>query len=95
MARFTFRNGNGKYAMLINGCEYTGRLADMLAAYENTGLTPEDINALQTHPDHAYADSVKEMWKNIGGMPRMEEIAKAEAEGRVIIIPKKNAHGGW
>ena len=67
----------------VNMATVMGRLAD----YEDTGLTPEGVFALQTHPDHAYADYVKNMWDGIGGMERMEIIAKAEREGRLCILP--------
>lgn len=43
MKRKTFWNGK-HYVLLVNGQEITGGLADYLAAYENTGLTPEEIN---------------------------------------------------
>lgn len=60
-----------------------------LAAYEDTGLTPAGVFALQTHPDHAYADYVKKMLHENGGMERMEELAKANAEGRLVVLPCK------
>lgn len=47
--------------------------AERLAEYEETGLTPEGVAVLMSHPDHAYAHYVKEMWNENGGMERMEE----------------------
>ena len=60
-----------------------------LAAYEDTGIEPEEASALQMHPDHAYADYVRALWHDIGGMERMEELVKAEREGRLLVLPCK------
>jgi hypothetical protein len=64
-------------------------IAERLAAYEDTGLEPEGVAALMSHPDHAYAHYIKEMWHENGGMERMEKLAKAEAEGRLLVLPCK------
>ncbi|MCD8085768.1 MAG: hypothetical protein LUF28_05505 [Clostridiales bacterium] len=42
MDRATYFDG-GQYRLKIHGCVYTGKWVDKLAAYENTGLEPEEI----------------------------------------------------
>ena len=87
MERLTIRNSDGSVSQPVD--LKWDKALEKLAAYEDTGLAPEKVFALQTQPDHAYADCVKEMWKQIGGMNRMEELAKAEAEGRLLVLPCK------
>lgn len=60
------------------------RLKDRLAAYEDTGLTPDEVSAL-----------VKD-WSDLrttigecGGIDRLRELAEADGDGRV------EAHGRW
>lgn len=68
---------------------FWARVHERLARYEDLGMEPEGVAALTSHPDHAYADYVKKMWRENGGMERMEKLAKAEAEGRLIVLPCK------
>ena len=42
MERYTYHE-NGKWRMRIGDTEYSGRAADRLAAYEDTGMEPEEI----------------------------------------------------
>lgn len=61
------------------------KVIDRLAAYEDTGLEPEDIVALTRHPDFAIAD----YYKSLGlTMERITELAQADKEGRVRIEEK-------
>ena len=94
MERLTYRGENGKPYVKADGYYQHCRMnldsvADRLAAYEETGLTPEGVAALQTHPDHAYADYVKALWADIGGMDKMEELARAEEAGLLVRLPCK------
>ena len=57
-----------------------------LMPYEDTGLEPEKIHALQIHPDHAYADYVKQLFPI---MERLEELAEADKAGRLLVLPCK------
>jgi hypothetical protein len=56
--------------------DYIGLLIDRLAAYEETGLTPEDL---------------KEGQDALGKTPmsRFHDIMQAEQEGRVVVLPCK------
>lgn len=59
-------------------------MMDRLAAYEDTGLTPEEVAAL-----------VKD-WSDLctivgecGGIDRMRELAEADKDGRLVVLPCK------
>lgn len=79
MKRLTYFDG-GKWRLKIGDTEYSGEAADRLAAYEATGLEPEDIVALTRHPDFAIAD----YYKSLGlTMERITELAQADQEGKI------------
>ena len=70
------KNG-GKYVSAIgsgHGC--WGRIISQLAAYEDTGLTPEEINEI-------LHDTTGPLHKKLG------EWMKAESEGRLVVLPCK------
>lgn len=60
---------------------------EKLARYEDTGLEPEGVAALMSH--------VKKMWHENGGMEQMEKLAKANAEGRLLVLPCKVGDELW
>ena len=64
--------------------EWIDILTARLAAYEDTGLEPEKIHALQGHPDHAYAAYVKHLFPIL---ERLEELAEAEQLGGLVTLP--------
>ncbi|MCC8079244.1 MAG: hypothetical protein LIO57_04170 [Oscillospiraceae bacterium] len=45
MGRATYYEGD-RYYLKIHGCRYNGKWVDRLAAYENTGLEPEEVEDL-------------------------------------------------
>ncbi len=53
MERLTYLN-NGKPAFMFNGCEYKINVSSRLYAYEETGLTPEEIKALKIDNDRLH-----------------------------------------
>lgn len=65
----------------------SGDAAKRLAAYEDTGLEPEDIVALTRHPDFAIAD----YYKSLGlTMERIAELAQADRLlGEKVYEPNK------
>lgn len=65
-------------------CPSFDRLVERLAAYEDTGLTPEEVSAL-----------VKD-WSDLcttigecGGIDRLRELDEADKNGRVVVRPCK------
>lgn len=66
------------------------RLLDLLVKYEDTGLTPEEVSTL-----------VKD-WSDLctalgecGGMSLLRELAEADKDGRVVVLPCKPGDGLW
>ena len=90
MERLTERLRTGEVLMASDYEEkYTEQewicvLQDRLAAYEDTGLTPEEVAAL-----------VKD-WSDLctivgecGGIDRMRDLAEADKDGRLVVLPCK------
>ena len=77
-----------KYPCYGNGCKIKDcpleiALCERLAAYEDTGLTPEEIKAPFTEETMINLAS-----KALGVEPsRLREIAEADKDGRVVVLP--------
>lgn len=86
MERLTYFE-NGKWRMDFNGCQYQANFVDRLAAYEETGLAPESVEALKLSIMGKAISEIKEF----NGMPidRLRELAEADKEGRVAVLPCK------
>lgn len=87
MERLTKLAENGQKYVSAIGAGYGcwGKIMERLAAYENTGLTPEQIQA---------AKETLECFDNIG-IKRGNEIVQAEQEGRLAILPCKVGDDIW
>lgn len=81
MKRLTWRV-NGEARIMLNGVEICGTIADRLAAYEETGLEPEEIELLAKQRD-LYVDACGEL-----PLKRIRELAQADREGRCVVLPK-------
>ena len=88
--------------------EWIAVLQQRLAAYEDTGLTPEEINDLasvrEISPEAEYAinkhaDSIIERLDKLLAQTdddvRLQELAKADKEGRVVVLPCKRGTELW
>ena len=76
---------SGNCHMDINciDCPAVDRLVERLAAYEDTGLTPEEIKSAFT-PDAL----IKLAAQALGTTPeRLRELTAADKEGRVVVLP--------
>lgn len=78
MKRLTFKDGNGRNTILVNGQEYHGPIADRLAAYENTGLTPEELD------DFARQACMIRM---AAGCKTLDDCARIVDECRLVVLP--------
>ena len=101
MERYTYFDG-GKWRIKIGDTEYSGKAVDRLAAYEETGLEPEEIiSAAYTakiayvlHELNAYMARIVcalhelNAYKELGPIDRLRELIQADREGRVKILPK-------
>lgn len=64
-----------------------------LAAYEDTGLTPESVEALKLSMMGKAIAEIKEF----NGLPvdRLRELAEADKDGRLVVLPCKPGDGLW
>ena len=75
-------SGNCNVDMDCIDCPSFDRLVERLAAYEDTGLTPEEVSALTKD------------WSDLctiigecGGIDRLRELAEADKGGRLVVLP--------
>lgn len=80
-----YENGYARYD--FNGVQYQNKIADRLAAYEDTGLEPEEIEAAKAALMGKSLAEIKEL--NGVSVEQMIELTKAEAEGRLVVLPCK------
>lgn len=80
-------SGNCNVDMDCIDCPSFDRLVERFAAYEDTGLTPEDC-ARATEIDDILLDE----YYPIG---RMRELIKADKDGRVVVLPCKVGDTVW
>lgn len=83
MERLTYFE-NGKWRMDFNGCQYRAGFVDRLAAYEDTGLTPGEVHSLWGE-----WNAMMRVLNSIGSYDRLRELAEADKEGRVAVLPCK------
>lgn len=64
-----------------------------LKAYEDTGLTPESVEALKLSIMGKAISEIKEF----NGLPidRLRELAEADKDGRVVVLPCKVGDTAW
>lgn len=63
---------------------------ERLKAYEDTGLTPEEVVALQKD----WSDLCTTIGE-CGGIDRVKEISEADKDGRLVVLPCKVGDGLW
>lgn len=61
--------------------EWISVLQDRLAACEETGLTPEEIDM-----DHEAAEQLRQLCRNCD-LDRLEKLAEADKDGRLVVLP--------
>lgn len=87
MERLTFLNGDEIPCVRNDQCfeeqseHYCGPAIDRLAAYEDTGLMPEEITAMR-HTLEEYHRTA-------------DPLLSAKAQGRVVVLPCKVGDGLW
>ena len=70
-------------------CQYNGacsqrKVWERLKAYEDTGLEPDEVTALQKD----WSDLCTVIGE-CGGIDRLRELAEADKDGRVVVLPGK------
>ena len=61
--------------------EWISVLQNRLAAYEDTWLTPEEIDM-----DHEAAEQLRHLCQNCD-LDRLEKLAEADRDGRLVVLP--------
>ena len=80
-------SGNCNVDMDCIDCPSFDRLVERLAAYEDTGLTPESVEAIKLHMMGKAISEITEF--NGLQIDRLRELAEADKEGRVVVLPVK------
>ena len=101
MERLTKReNGHARYprcfeepcggmGCLIEDCEFRVEICERLAAYEDTGLTPEDVLPKEKADEIALKLMRLADLESLCGYTRLRELAEADKDGRVVVLPCK------
>lgn len=87
MERMTYFK-DGHWRLDFDGVQYQADFVDRLAAYENKEWEPEQIEALGGLFDFVVEES-KSMTEQFAMVNRLRELAVADQEGRVIVLPCK------
>ena len=106
MERLTYRDKDGFPTMKNRGGFKEGGV-DRLAAYEDTGLTPEEINDLasvrEISPEAEYAinkhadniiERLDKLLHQTDDDARLRELAEADKDGRVVVLPEGGEKDG-
>lgn len=94
--RLTFLNGDDVPCVTEDKCmeeqsgHYCGPAIDRLAAYEDTRQAPEEIYSL-------YGEwcAMMSVLNSIGSYDRLRELAEADRDGRVVVLPCKVGDTVW
>ena len=70
----------------INDCPFETAVCERLAAYEDTGLTPEQVVSAKNIIELAFADDTSKA-------ERIRKLVAADDEGRVVVLERENRHG--
>ena len=77
--------GGGEWSVNVNCREESGPHIDRLAAYEDTGLEPEEIKSLQAE----WGVNLKalESYRRLGSFDRLSELSEADKECKITGYP--------
>ena len=86
-------SGNCNVDMDCIDCPSFDCLVERLAAYEDTGLEPESVEALKLSMMGKEISEITEF----DGLPidRLRELAEADKDGRLVVLPCKPGDGLW
>lgn len=76
-----------------SGLRLEGEIPNRLAAYEDTGLEPQEIKSLQA--EWAVNLRALDAYRALGSVDRLRELAQAAREGRCVILPCKRGDTVW
>ena len=92
MERLTYFK-DGYWRVNFSGVQYQADFVDRLAAYEDTGLYPESVEALKLSMMGKAISEITEF----EGLPidRLRELAEADKDGRVVVLPCRQGDELW
>ena len=94
MERLTYFK-DGYWRVNFSGVQYQADFVDRLAAYEDTGLTPEEV----LPKDKADEIALKLMrladLERLCSYDRLRELAEADKDGRCVVLPCKVGDTVW
>ena len=81
-------------------CYCIGPMVDRLAAYEDTGLEPEEIKvheAAKYNAGYYHGDEDRCRWieKELGPIDHLRDLLQAEKDGRLVVLPCKVGDHVW
>ena len=86
MERLTYFK-DGYWRVNFSGVQYQADFVDRLAAYEDTGLYPESVEALKLS---MMGKAISEITEFDGlQIDRLRELAEADKDGRLVVLPCK------
>ena len=75
----------------INDCLFETAVCDRLAAYEDTGLTPERCAEFARADAEGRYIVMRDAEQE--GVARLRELAEADKDGRVVVLEREHRHG--
>lgn len=81
--------GGGEWRVNIDGREERGLHVDRLAAYEDTGLEPEEVLPKEYAGEIMKSMILLKEYQKLGPIDRLRELAQADREGRCVVLPAK------
>lgn len=76
--------------IFLNSSEKWKKVLSRLAAYEDTGLEPEEIISAVDMAKVACALEELNAYKELGSLDRLRELAQADREGRCVVLDGKS-----
>lgn len=87
MERLTYRDKDG-FPMMKKRGGFKQEGVERLAAYEDTGLTPEEVTALGNLFDYVLEES-KTLTGQLALLNRIRDLDRADKDGRLVVMPCK------
>ena len=101
MERLTYFD-NGYWRLKWKGCEYSAEWVNRLAAYEDTGLEPEEIIEAENRHHDCKIDCLLQKYNelagavnDLGGLDHLRELVQADKDGLLMVLPCKAGSYVW
>lgn len=76
-----------------NGTCSARKVWEQLKAYEDTGLTPEEVNKVRADTEAGYMKNIARAYGI--DVERLKELARADRDGRLVVLPCKVGDVLW